>query len=129
LAVLDVIESEGLVTRAFEVGSHLRKGLDGLKSRHPAIGDVRGVGLLIGVELVRDLETREPDSLLAASLMNGMRERGVLIGTTGPAGNVLKIRPPLVLTHEEADVIVAGLDACLAETGGHSGATRPATSS
>jgi 4-aminobutyrate aminotransferase-like enzyme/Ser/Thr protein kinase RdoA (MazF antagonist) len=126
LAVLDIVENEGLVSRAFEVGSHLRKGLDGLKSRHAAIGDVRGVGLLVGVELIRDPETREPDSPLAASLMNAMRERGVLIGTTGPAGNVLKIRPPLVLSHEEADVIVTRLDACLTG-GGDSGATRPRT--
>jgi 4-aminobutyrate aminotransferase-like enzyme len=126
LTVLDIIESEGLVSRALDVGSHLRKGLGGLKSRHPAIGDVRGVGLLVGVEMVNDPETRESDSRMASSIMNGMRERGVLIGSTGPAGNVLKIRPPLVLTHEEADAIVAGLDACLTEAGDGSGAARPA---
>jgi 4-aminobutyrate aminotransferase-like enzyme len=128
LAVLDIIESEELVSRAFDVGTHLRNGLDALKSRHPEVGDVRGVGLLIGVELVRDPETREPDPQMASSIMNGMRERGVLIGTTGPAGHVLKIRPPLVLTHEEADAIVAGLDACLTGAGGDSGAARPAAS-
>ena len=124
LAVLDVIEGEDLMSRALEVGSGLRKRLDELKAHHPAIGDVRGAGLLIGVELIRDPETREPDPLLAGSIMNGMRERGVLIGTTGRADNVLKIRPPLVMTHEEAGVIADELDACLTETG----ATRPAIS-
>ena len=84
---------------------------------------MRGVGLLIGIELIRDPETRKPDPRLAGSIMNGMRERGVLIGTTGPAGNVLKIRPPLVMTHEEAGVIVAGLDACLTEAGASPSAT------
>lgn len=115
LAVLDVIKDEGLQARAKDVGSYLRTKLTGLKDAHGAVGDVRGAGLLIGVELVGDRETLEPVSDLARAVMNGMRERGVLIGTTGPHGNVLKIRPPLVLTTREADVIVETLDLSLTD--------------
>ena len=113
LAVLDVIEEEQLRQRAHKVGDRLRDGLRELKDRHEAIGDVRGAGLLIGVELVGDRETRIPAPGLARDVLNGMRERGVLIGTTGPAANVLKIRPPLVLSMSEADVIIETLDASL----------------
>jgi 4-aminobutyrate aminotransferase-like enzyme len=116
LAVLDVIEEEQLRQRAHKVGDRLRDGLRELKDRHEAIGDVRGAGLLIGVELVGDRETRIPAPGLARDVLNGMRERGVLIGTTGPAANVLKIRPPLVLSTSEADVIIETLDASLGRT-------------
>ncbi|MGI8707799.1 MAG: aminotransferase class III-fold pyridoxal phosphate-dependent enzyme [Actinomycetota bacterium] len=115
LSVLDVIEEEHLRLRAHEVGLHLREGLAQLQERHPSIGDVRGTGLLVGVELVEEPTTQEPASRLAASVMETMRERGVLIGSTGPAANVLKIRPPLVLTHDDADLIVSALDAALNE--------------
>ena len=115
LAVLDVIENENLTERAHEVGMRLREGLAQVQERHPSIGDVRGVGLLIGVELVEDPSTREPAPRLAAGVMDRMREGGILIGSTGPAANVLKIRPPLVLTHEDADLIVGALDTALSE--------------
>jgi 4-aminobutyrate aminotransferase-like enzyme len=94
LAVLAVIEDEGLVKNAAEVGSYLRQGLVKLAERHPLIGDVRGEGLLLGVELVDDQETRAPASGPARRVTEVMRELGILLGTTGPAGNVLKIRPP-----------------------------------
>jgi len=111
LAVLDVIEREGLIANAGAMGARLTDGVRALAERHDAIGDVRSAGLLLGVELVRDRETREPAADVADAVLNGMRERGVLIGTTGPDGNVLKIRPPLVLTPQEADLIVETLDA------------------
>lgn len=117
LTVLDVLEEEQLQQRAHEVGRHLRTALAELKGRHAVIGDVRGAGLLIGVELVDDA-TRTPAPGLARAVLNGMRDRGVLIGTTGPLGNVLKIRPPLVLTTTEADVIIETLDDCLSRTAG-----------
>jgi len=116
LAVLDVIEDEGLVSHTANVGAHLRAGLEALALRHACIGDVRGRGLLIGVELVRDRETKEPASLETNSVVDETAERGVLIGSTGPNGNVLKIRPPLVITREESELLVRTLDDVLGAT-------------
>ena len=113
LAVLDVIEDEGLIASAAGVGGALRDATASLASRHPAIGDVRGRGLMVGVDLVADRATRAADRELARRVMNEMRERGVLISTTGRDGNVLKIRPPLVLTEEQATLIVTTLDEAL----------------
>ena len=98
LAVLDVIDGEGLVANARTVGTGLADAIRGLADIHPAIGDVRGRGLMVGVDLVEDPASREPAAALAGRVMNGMRERGVLVSTTGREGNVLKIRPPLVIT-------------------------------
>jgi 4-aminobutyrate aminotransferase-like enzyme len=113
LAVLDVLEREALPDSAGAVGAYLRERLDSLSASHPCIGDVRGRGLLIGVELIRDRNTKEPASLEADAVANTMRERGVLIGTTGPAGNVLKIRPPLVFTRGNADTLIMVLGEAL----------------
>jgi 4-aminobutyrate aminotransferase-like enzyme len=115
LAVLDVIEDEGLQANALATGAHLRGLLDELRGRHEAVGDVRGRGLLLGVDLVLDRSTREPDPALARSVVDGMRDRGVLIGSTGPADNVLKIRPPLVFAREHADLLAETLDTVLAD--------------
>jgi 4-aminobutyrate aminotransferase-like enzyme/Ser/Thr protein kinase RdoA (MazF antagonist) len=101
LAVLDVIEDERLIQNAKRVGAELRGELEGLQ-----IGDVRGRGLLVGVEL--------ESSELAEGVVNRMRDAGVLINRTGPHGNVLKIRPPLVFTSEHVDVLVGALAAALA---------------
>ncbi len=114
LAVLDIIEDEGLVRNAAEVGSYLRQGLAALAERHALIGDVRGEGLLLGVELVEDRQTRAPAAGRARSVTEAMRERGILLGATGPAGNVLKIRPPLVFQREHADFLLRTLDDVLA---------------
>ncbi|MEP6973245.1 MAG: aminotransferase class III-fold pyridoxal phosphate-dependent enzyme [Actinomycetota bacterium] len=110
LAVLDVIEHEQLQANAADVGAWIRDALDELMTRHAAIGEVRCLGLLIGVELVADRNTREPGVELAQAVLNAMRERGVLVGTTGPLSNTLKIRPPLVITREEAGVLIQTLD-------------------
>ncbi len=115
LAVLDVIEAEGLVQRAGQTGSYLRQGLLGLADSHELIGDVRGTGLLIGVELVTDRQARRPAAAQARQLTEAMRQRGVLLGATGPDGNVLKIRPPLVFGREHADLLLSRLDDALAE--------------
>jgi 4-aminobutyrate aminotransferase-like enzyme len=114
LAVLAVIEDEGLVASAAEAGSYLRQGLMTLAQRHPLIGDVRGEGLLLGVELVDDRQTRAPAAGHAHRVTEAMRERGILLSTTGPAGNVLKIRPPLVFRAEHADLLLETLDDVLA---------------
>ncbi len=113
LAVLDVLDDEGLVAAAASVGDWLRAELVALAERQAAIGDVRGRGLMTGVELVRDRATRDPAGELAARVKDEMAERGVLIGTTGRLGNVLKIRPPLCINRDEAALIVATLDAVL----------------
>ena len=115
LAVLAVIEDEGLVASAAETGSYLRQGLAALAGRHPVIGDVRGEGLLLGVELAD--EERAPAAGRAGRVTEAMRERGILISTTGPAGNVLKIRPPLVFQREHADLLLQTLDEVLATAG------------
>jgi 4-aminobutyrate aminotransferase-like enzyme len=114
LAVLAVIEDEGLVANAAKVGSYLRQGLLTLAERHPLIGDVRGEGLLLGVELTD--EGRGPAAGNARKVTEAMRERGILLSATGPAGNVLKIRPPLVFQREHADLLLQGLDEVLAST-------------
>jgi len=104
LAVLDVLEEEGLQENALDVGNYLLKGLRGLG--HEMIGDVRGSGLFLGIELVRDRATLEPASAEASRVVNGMRELGVLAGMDGPHHNVIKLRPPLCFTREDADRVV-----------------------
>jgi 4-aminobutyrate aminotransferase-like enzyme len=117
-AVLDVIHDEGLQRHALEVGAHLRDGLAELMDRHELIGDVRGAGLFIGVELVRDRETLEPATEEADELINRMRHRGMLLSTDGPAHNVIKIKPPMALTADDADMVCRSLDDELAAIDG-----------
>jgi len=113
LAVLDVIEDEQLIARAGHVGPALRAALGDVQRAHDAIGDVRGIGMLTGVELVRDPSTKEPDPELTDAVANGMRVRGVLVGTTGRAGNVLKVRPPLAFGDEHIVLVAEALHATL----------------
>jgi 4-aminobutyrate aminotransferase-like enzyme/Ser/Thr protein kinase RdoA (MazF antagonist) len=112
LAVLDVIEDEGLIGNAAAVGDWLRARLAELAARHPAIGDIRGRGLMTGVELVGS-DGMAPASELASRVKDTLAERGVLIGTSGRQGNVLKIRPPLCITRDEARLIADTLDEVL----------------
>lgn len=116
LAVLDVIEEEGLQRRALEIGDRLLAGLRDLAARHPLIGDARGRGLFLGIELVLDPETREPAPEHAALLVERMRELGILLSTDGPDHNVIKMKPPLVFSADDADLLVEGLDRVLSET-------------
>ncbi len=113
LAVLDVLEEEQLIAAAAATGDWLRSELWGLAAHHPTIGDVRGRGLMTGVELITDRGTREPAPDLAGRVKDEMAERGVLIGTTGRHGNILKIRPPLCISRDEARLIVDALDEIL----------------
>jgi 4-aminobutyrate aminotransferase-like enzyme len=117
-AVLDVIAEEGLQENALRVGEHLLQGLRGLMARHTLIGDVRGLGLFIGVELVRDRETLEPAAEEARYIIERMKEAGILLSIDGPLHNVLKLKPPLVFSMEDADFLVRTLDKVLDE-GGH----------
>ncbi len=116
LAVLDVLERERLVDNTRQVGAYLRERLDDLALRHALIGDVRGRGLFYGVDLVRDRATRAPDPDAAHVVMNELRQRGVLVGRTGRHANVLKIRPPLVFSRDNADLLATTLDEALAAT-------------
>lgn len=116
LAVLDVIEDEGLVGHAREVGKYLDRGFRLLREKHERIGDLRGRGLFFGVELVRDRETLEPATPDARRVINAMRDRRVLISETGRHENVLKIRPPMPFSNENADQLLSALDECLAES-------------
>jgi 4-aminobutyrate aminotransferase-like enzyme/Ser/Thr protein kinase RdoA (MazF antagonist) len=113
MAVLDVIEREGLQERALETGTALLAGFRELQSRHRLIGDVRGEGMYLGVDLVLDHETREPATRAAGDVVEALRGRGVLVSTDGPADNVLKIKPPIVFGCDEAEVLLTELDAVL----------------
>ncbi len=115
LAVLDVIAEERLQENALKVGAHLKSALTELMARHAIIGDVRGEGLFLGVELVLDRETLVPAGEQAAYVVERMKDMGVLIGRDGPFANVLKIKPPLVFTMEDADRLVGALDQVLGE--------------
>jgi 4-aminobutyrate aminotransferase-like enzyme len=121
LAVLEVIEKERLVANARASGEHLREGLLRLASRYPWVRDVRGAGLFVGVELAAPA-THGPASPAtkltarqeAARVVNDLKRRGVLVGTTAREANVLKIRPPLTITRTEVDLILDALDQSLA---------------
>ena len=117
LAVLDVIADEGLQEHARVTGSLLLAGLRELQGTHEPIGDVRGVGLFVGFELVRDRAARSPDAELATELVNRAAERGVLLSTDGPDHNVIKIKPPLVFSASDAERLVETVDAVLTELG------------
>ncbi|MDH3749671.1 MAG: aminotransferase class III-fold pyridoxal phosphate-dependent enzyme, partial [Gammaproteobacteria bacterium] len=110
LAVLDVIENENLQPNARVVGQHLVDGLWKLADQHTCIGDVRGTGLFIALELVTNREKRTPATELAARVVNDLRDRGVLTASIGPDENILKLRPPLVLSIDDADYALNILD-------------------
>ena len=110
MAVLEVVEGEGLQANAKAVGTYFRDGLRDLATRHEAIGDVRGVGLFLGVELVSDRATMAPDAPRTARIVNALREARILISATGPRANILKIRPPLVFSRANVDLFIDRLD-------------------
>jgi 4-aminobutyrate aminotransferase-like enzyme len=112
-AVLDVIEDEGLPANAASVGGYLAARISWLVADSPVLAGVRGAGLYLGVDIA-DPATGAPSEPLASAIVNEMRERRVLISATGPAGNVLKIRPPLPFGREHADQFLDALTGCLA---------------
>jgi len=112
-ATFDVIRHEGLLENADTVGHFLRAGLAELASRYEVIGDVRGAGLYIGVELVSDRTTKQPDQASASGVVNGLRKRRVLVSATGHHGNILKIRPPLIFSAADATRLLTELDSVL----------------
>ncbi len=117
LAVLDVIEEEDLRGHATAIGALLRDALDALATRFEMIGDVRGAGMFLGVELVTDRSAKTPATSQAAYVMERARKLGVLLSVDGPHRNVLKLKPPLAFGEREASRVLAVLDRVLAEDG------------
>jgi 4-aminobutyrate aminotransferase-like enzyme len=115
LAVLQVLEEEHLIDNARNVGAYIRDGLVSLQREYPVIGDVRGAGLFIGVDLVSNAQTRAPDPAAGLSLVNRLRDKNVLISASGPFGHVLKIRPPLPFSCANADEFLGKLAEALHE--------------
>ncbi len=115
LAVLDVLEEEHLQENALRVGRHLMARVKTLQEKYSLIGDVRGSGLFLGLDLVLDRASREPAPSQAFYLVNRLRERGILAGTDGPHHNVIKLRPPLIFSKSDADLLAATLDEILRE--------------
>ena len=115
LAVLDVMHDEGLQAHALRVGDRMLSQLRSLASDHDLIGDVRGSGLFLGIELVKNRASLEPATGEATYVANRMREEGILLGTDGPYHNVIKIRPPMPFSEEDGDFLVATLDRVLRE--------------
>ena len=121
MAVLDVIEGEQLIVKALDTGGYLLSRFHELATRHAAIGDVRGRGLYLGLDLVTNRSTNEPATKLAADVANRLRDRGVLISTDGPHDNVIKIKPPMVFTRADADILCIELDHAFADLAGGNG--------
>lgn len=117
MAVLDVIRDEGLQENAFETGSYLQEQLRGLQENYDVIGDVRGLGLFIGVELVTDPETKEPATKLAAELVEFVKNECVILSTEGQFHNILKIKPPIVFNRNDADRFTLALEKGLQRCG------------
>ena len=113
MAVLDVIEDEGLQAHALKIGNQFKSAFEEMATRHDIIGDVRGQGLFLGIELVRDRKTLEPADTEATQIVNQMKARGILLSTDGPLHNVLKIKPPIIFPEREVERVVEELEHAL----------------
>ena len=119
LATLEVIDSEHIQQNALRVGTHLKNRLLEVQEHQPFIGEVRGMGLMLGVELVRDRQTKEPASTEAVEVLELCKERGLLVGKGGLFGNTLRIKPPMCLTKDDADFLADCLDEVLGIVAAH----------
>ena len=117
-AVLEVIEREGLQVNCRELGNYLKAGLENLKEKHPLIGDVRGRGLLLGIELVKDRATKIPAKAECAAVLEAAREMGLLLGKGGLWGQTIRFAPPMIITRADADFALAVFDAALTRVAG-----------
>ena len=113
-AVLDVMDSQNLQANSLTVGDYLMRGLEALAEKQELIGDLRGSGLFIGIDLTLDKKTKAPASRQATQAINLLKEKGLLLGTTGRYDNVLKIRPPLTFSQAHANLVLTALDETLA---------------
>jgi 4-aminobutyrate aminotransferase-like enzyme len=114
-AVLDVLDDERVLERTRVAGMALRAAVRAATSESGAVGDVRGTGLANAIEIVTDRASRRPDQATATAVKDALRRRGVLVGTTSRAGNVLKVRPPLAFTEDLVPAFTAALTAALAD--------------
>ncbi|MEO5802671.1 MAG: aminotransferase class III-fold pyridoxal phosphate-dependent enzyme [Verrucomicrobiota bacterium] len=110
-AVLEVIENEKLQENSHKMGTHIKAGLEKLKTKHKIIGDVRGKGLMLGVEMVKDRETKEPAKAECAQVLESCREMGLLIGKGGLWGQTIRFAPPMCINQADADFIIEVFDA------------------
>jgi 4-aminobutyrate aminotransferase-like enzyme/Ser/Thr protein kinase RdoA (MazF antagonist) len=115
LAVLDILRDESLQHNAWQVGSRWITHLRELQYRHALIGDIRGSGLFLGLDLVKDRSTRAPATQQASYVVNRLRDSGILAGTDGPHHNVIKLRPPLIFSNSDADLFISTFDRILSE--------------
>jgi 4-aminobutyrate aminotransferase-like enzyme/Ser/Thr protein kinase RdoA (MazF antagonist) len=115
LTVVQIIEEEELQKNALEVGGYLKSRLKQLQRKHPPVGDVRGLGLFLGVELVKDPINKKPDPELAHQVVESMKNQGILLSTDGPAHNVIKIKPPMVFSKDNASLLVTHFDQLLTD--------------
>jgi 4-aminobutyrate aminotransferase-like enzyme len=114
-AVIDVIDEEGIQENVERVGAFTRAGLEKLQKKHEVIGDVRGRGLFLSIDLVKDRSLKTPDPDAARQMANSMKDQGVLLSTHGRYENTLKIRPPMVFSRDNAEQLLAALDVCFSE--------------
>ena len=115
MAVIDEIERLDLVRHAGEIGDHLTRELKNRVAAHEVIGDARGYGLFLGVEIVKNKDSKEPDAPLTLTLSDRLKDKGFLTSYSGRFNNVLKIRPPLVFSKQNADAFLAAFDECMEE--------------
>jgi alanine-glyoxylate transaminase/(R)-3-amino-2-methylpropionate-pyruvate transaminase len=113
-AVLEVIENEGLQANSLKIGNYLKAGFAKLAEKHALIGDIRGLGLMLGIELVKDRKTKEPAKEECAAVFEACKDMGLLIGKGGLWGNTLRIKPPMIFTAADADFMLSVLDEALA---------------
>ena len=114
-AVLEVIEKEKLQENSLKMGTHIKDGLEKLKSKHKIIGDVRGKGLMLGIEMVKDRETKEPAKAECAEVLESCREMGLLIGKGGLWGQTIRFAPPMCINQADADFIIEVFDAAFSK--------------
>lgn len=114
-AVIEAIDNDGLQANSAQVGSYLKDKLTGLADKHSLIGQVRGKGLMLGIDLVTDRTTKAPATAECAAVWNKAKDLGLLVGKGGLAGNVIRLKPPMCLTMEDADFMVAVLDEALTQ--------------
>ncbi len=115
LATMAVIDADGIQANAKHVGGILKQGLLALQDKHELIGEVRGLGLMLGVELVRDRKSKTPANTEAAELMERAKDRGLILGKGGLYGNTMRIKPPMCITPDDAEFLLFTFDECLTE--------------
>ena len=109
-AVLEVIEKENLQANALKLGNYIKAGLEKLKAKHQIIGDVRGKGLMLGIEMVKDRTTKAPATAECAQVVEAAKDMGLLLGKGGLSGQTIRFAPPMCITQADSDFLLAVLD-------------------